>query len=96
MSTQEPIPLPEGVWTEVTALASMVDGTTYVVEVAGSPADAADVDGAGPPADGVTGHRWFPGSEGRPADYRTFEKKQSKTWWWRPAYGPAALLVSEV
>lgn len=95
MSTQV-IPLPAGVWTEVTAPASMTDGTSYAVEVSGGPADALDVDGNGPPAADARGHRWYPGSESRPADYRAFEKVSGRTWWWRPAYGAAALLVSEI
>ena len=74
-------------WTEVTAPLNMVDGTSYAVDVQGSPAEAHDSQSAMAPAEDAPGHNWFPGTRSREGDYRAFPKRAGWYWWMRAA-GP--------
>lgn len=93
MATQN-LPIPRGVWTEVTVPLGMVDDSSYVVEPVGGPGEALGVDGAGAPAADARGHPRFPGTASRRADCRTFPKKAGQTWWWRAAADDVVLVVS--
>ena len=90
------VPLPQGVWTEVTGPRGMADGEEYACEVVGGPAEAVDVTGNAAPAAEAVGHPYYPGTRSRQADYRSFTKKAGQTWWFRAAGADTKFVASEL
>ena len=87
-------------WVEATAALNMADGTSYAVEFT-SPSssaflEAVDSDQNNAPAGGAAGHRYYPGSPGRPGDYRTFPKVAGSFWWVRVHAGDGHLIATAI
>ncbi len=87
-------------WKEVTAALSMADGTSYVVEYVSDDADSVlemvDSTTNSAPADTKRGHRLFPGTRTRQADYGDFTKRTGSYWWGRTLKGKGNLVVTDI
>ena len=94
-------------WVEVSSPLSMVDGTSYVVEMQGSPGTvvyAHDNQDTDPDPDtGSDGHIWLtinvsggPLAFATPGPYRSFSMRPGWQWWLRASGSPVRVVISEL